>query len=230
MTVVMSEKDMKILGKNIALARRRRGVTQIDLAKKATVSQVHLSCVEHGKTGVALDIAMRLAESLDCSLDELVYGPNCSNGGQKESIRFEPVKGAPFGTKLPVRGTKSAAGYDFYAPYDIAVPAHGLSKLVHFNIKAIMPQDMFLFLRIRSGLAVKHGLMVHCSGIIDADYANNIDNDGNIGAMFINSSDEEYVIKKGERCMQGIFLRYGITDNDNASGARGGGYGSSGKF
>lgn len=147
-----------------------------------------------------------------------------------EEIRFEATKGAPADTQIPKRGTKSAAGYDFYAPYDIVVPAHGLSKLVHFNIKAIMPQDMFLFLRIRSGLAVKHGLMVHCSGIIDADYANNPDNDGNIGAMFINSSDEEYVIKKGERCMQGIFLHYGITDNDNASGARGGGYGSSGKF
>lgn len=223
----MIEEDMKVLGKNISSARRRRGVSQIDLAKQAAISQVHLSCVEHGKTGVALNIAMRLAESLRCSLDELVYGPE---NGRKESIRFEPVKGAPLDTKIPMRGTKSAAGYDFYAPYDIVVPPHGLSKLVHFNIKAIMPQDMFLFLRIRSGLSVKHGLMVHCSGIIDADYANNPDNDGNIGAMFINSSDEEYVIKKGERCMQGIFLHYGITDGDNASGNRGGGYGSSGKF
>ena len=223
----MSEEDMKVLGKNISLARRRRGVSQIDLAKQAAVSQVHLSCVEHGKTRVALNIAMRLAKSLGCSLDELVYGPE---NDRKESIRFEPVKGAPLDTKLPIRGTKSAAGYDFYAPYDIVVPAHGLSKLVHFNIKAIMPQDMFLFLRIRSGLAVKHGLMVHCSGVIDADYASNPDNDGNIGAMFINSSDEEYVIKKGERCMQGIFLHYGITNGDNASGNCGGGYGSSGKF
>lgn len=223
----MSEEDMKVLERNISLARRRRGVSQIDLAKQAAVSQVHLSCVEHGKTRVALNIAMRLAKSLGCSLDELVYGPE---NGRKESIRFEPVKGAPLDTKLPMRGTKSAAGYDFYAPYDIVVPAHGLSKLVHFNIKAIMPQDMFMFLRIRSGLSVKHGLMVHCSGIIDADYADNPDNDGNIGAMFINSSDEEYIIKKGERCMQGIFLHYGITDGDNASGNRGGGYGSSGKF
>jgi dUTP pyrophosphatase len=224
----MSEENMKALGKNISLARRKRGVSQIDLAKQAAVSQVHLSCIEHGKTGVALYIVMKIAEALGCSLDELVYGSE--NGHQKESTRFEPVKGAPIDTKIPVRGTKSAAGYDFYAPHDIVVPAHGLSKLVHFNIKAIMPQDMFLFLRIRSGLAVKHGLMVHCSGIIDADYANNLDNDGNIGAMFVNSSDEEYVIKKGERCMQGIFLYYNTTSNDNASGKRGGGYGSSGKF
>ena len=57
----MSEEDMKVLGKNISLARRRRGVSQIDLAKQAAVSQVHLSCVENGKTGVALNKVMRLA-------------------------------------------------------------------------------------------------------------------------------------------------------------------------
>lgn len=45
----MSEEDMKIIGKNISLARHRRGVSQIDLAKQAAVSQVHLSCVENGK-------------------------------------------------------------------------------------------------------------------------------------------------------------------------------------
>lgn len=222
----ISEEDMKVLGKNISLARRRRGVSQIDLAKQAAISQVHLSCVEHGKTGVTLNIAMRLAESLRCSLDELVYGPE---NGQRESIRFEPVKGAPLDTKIPMRGTKSAAGHDFYAPHDIVVPAHGLSKLVHFNIKAIMPQDMFLFLRIRSGLAVKHGLMVHCSGIIDADYANNADNDGNIGVKFRNNGSETIIIREGERCAQGIFVRYCVTSDDEASAVRGGGYGSTGR-
>ena len=53
-----------------------------------------------------------------------------------EEIRFEATKGAPADTQIPKRGTKSAAGYDFYAPYDVVVPACGLSKLVHFNIKA----------------------------------------------------------------------------------------------
>lgn len=144
-------------------------------------------------------------------------------------IKFLPVKDAPADTKLPTRGTKYAAGYDFYAPHDIYIPAHGLSRLVHFNVKAIMPPNMYLDLKIRSGVSVKHGIMLHCSGVIDADFANNPDNDGNIGAMFINDSDVEFTFTKGERCMQGVFLKYYTTDDDNADGERGGGYGSTGK-
>lgn len=147
----------------------------------------------------------------------------------KTKIKFLPVVNAPENTILPKRGTKFAAGYDFYAPESFIIPAHGMSKLVHFNVKAIMPSDYFLNLKIRSGLSVKHGVMLACSGVIDADYANNTDNDGNIGARFINHSDTDYVVESGERCMQGIFLKYDVTDDDDADGIRGGAYGSTGK-
>lgn len=147
----------------------------------------------------------------------------------KEIIKFLPTIDAPAETKLPQRGTKFAAGYDFYAPCDIEIPAHGISKLVPFNIKAQMPCDMFLMLKIRSGLSVKHNVMLACSGVIDADYFGNADNDGNIGAKFCNLGDNDYVIQKGERCMQGIFLKYGVTFNDMAQKEREGGYGSTGK-
>jgi dUTP pyrophosphatase len=72
--------------------------------------------------------------------------------------------------------------------------------------------------------------MLCCSGVIDADYANNPDNDGNIGAKFMNMGHASYYVEKGERCMQGIFLKYFTVDDDDADGERGGGYGSSGKF
>ena len=144
--------------------------------------------------------------------------------------RFTPVEGAPANTKLPTRGSKNAAGYDFYAPYEFVVPAHGTSDLIQFNVKAIMPTDEFLYLKIRSGLSVKHEVTLACSGVIDADFANNPDNDGNIGAKFRNYSNTDYIVKKGERCMQGIFLKYQVTCDDDADGIRGGGYGSTGKF
>lgn len=143
--------------------------------------------------------------------------------------KFEPVKTAPVDVILPTRGSKHAAGYDFYAPKDFTIPAHGTSELIHFNVKAIMANDEYLNLKIRSGLSVKHNILLACSGVIDADFANNPDNDGNIGAKFMNIGDVDYVVKKGERCMQGIFLKYLVTDDDNADGVRGGGYGSTGK-
>ena len=142
---------------------------------------------------------------------------------------FEPVKGAPEDTILPKRGSKRSCGYDFYVPCDILVPAHGCSELVFMNVKAYMRTDEFLYLKIRSGLSVKHNLWLACSGIIDADYAGNPSNDGNIGIKWRNNGEADYVIKKGERCCQGIFLKYLTADDDEAFNERIGGLGSTGK-
>lgn len=150
----------------------------------------------------------------------------------KKKIRgFEPTKNAPPDTLLPVRGTKHAAGYDFYAPYDFDVPAKGFSDLIFLNVKAYMQDDEYLSVCIRSSLATLKGDLVVAQGnaVIDTDYYSNPANDGNIGIMFYNRSNEVYHFKKGDRCCQGIFTKYLIADNDNALGERIGGYGSSGK-
>ena len=134
-------------------------------------------------------------------------------------IKFLPTIDAPANTKLPQRSTQFSAGYDFYAPTDIFIPAGGDSVLVPLNIKAIMPGDMVLMLFIRSSLAVKFNLsLVNSVGIIDSDYANNQDN-----------GSETIIIREGERCAQGIFVRYCVTSDDEASAVRGGGYGSTGR-
>lgn len=139
-------------------------------------------------------------------------------------IKFLPTIDAPANTKLPQRSTQFSAGYDFYAPTDIFVPAGGESVLVPLNIKAIMPGDMVLMLFIRSSLAVKFNLsLVNSVGIIDSDYANNI------GVKFRNNGSETIIIREGERCAQGIIVRYCVTSDDEASAVRGGGYGSTGR-
>lgn len=144
--------------------------------------------------------------------------------------KFLPTKNAPTDTILPKRGSKYSAGYDFYAPCDIIVNAHAMSKLIMFNVKCYMPQDEYLAVMIRSSLAVKRGLQVaQGTAVIDSDYADNPDNDGNIGIAFVNNSGADYIIRKGERCAQGVFTKFYLTDDDNAEGVRSGGYGSTGK-
>ena len=131
-------------------------------------------------------------------------------------IKFLPTVDAPESTRLPQRSTKFSAGYDFYAPTDIFIPDGGESVLVPLNVKAI-----------RSSLAVKSNLsLVNGVGVIDSDYANNPNNDGNIGVKFRNSGCENIIIREGERCMQGVFVRYFVTEDDNADCERVGGYGS----
>lgn len=61
------------------------------------------------------------------------------------------------------------------------------------------------------------------------DYVDNEDNEGEIAGLFYNMRDEDVVLKAGEKMMQGVFVRYGITDDDNATGKRTGGFGSTGK-
>ena len=131
--------------------------------------------------------------------------------------------------KLPERKTDGSAGYDFFAPCDIEVPAKSFSPLIQTGIKAYMPQDEYLALHIRSSLAIKHGLMwANNTGIVDKDFCDNPDNDGNIGVKFYNASSNTYTIKEGERIMQGIFTKYGVVDNDTTEEKRIGGIGSTG--
>ena len=103
-------------------------------------------------------------------------------------IKFLPTVDAPESTRLPQRSTKFSAGYDFYAPTDIFIPADSESVLVALNVKAIMPGDMVLLLFIRSSLAVKSNLSL-VNGV-------------------------------------GVFVRYFVTEDDNADCERVGGYGS----
>lgn len=143
--------------------------------------------------------------------------------------RFELVSYAPSGAKKPVRGTKESAGYDFYAPCDITIPAKGVSENIPLYVKAYLKSNNFLQLKIRSGLAVKHSIILCTSGVIDSDYADNADNEGNICVKFANLSNEDYTIKAGERCCQGIILNYGkVVDDEFLQDKRVGGHGSTG--
>ncbi len=131
--------------------------------------------------------------------------------------------------KLPERKTDGSAGYDFFAPCDIEVPAKSFSSLIQTGIKAYMPQDEYLALHIRSSLAIKYGLMLaNNTGIVDSDFCDNPDNGGNIGVKFYNASTNTYTIKAGERIMQGIFTKYGVVDGDSVVAKREGGFGSTG--
>lgn len=135
--------------------------------------------------------------------------------------------------RLPERSTKNSAGYDFYNPEWIEIPPYKLGDnptLVRTGVKVEMPTDEFLMLVNRSSNPKKKKLVIPNSmGIIDADYYNNPDNEGEMMFAFYNVSNEPVVIDAGEKLGQGIFVKYGITEDDNATAQRNGGFGSTGK-
>lgn len=145
--------------------------------------------------------------------------------------KFAAVKGAPADTILPRRGTKGSAGYDLFIPCDLDIPSHGFSDMIRLNIKVYMEPDEFFAMYMRSGLATTKGKMKITQGtaIVDSDYVDNPTNDGNIGLVFQNCSDEWFHFNKGDRCAQGIFQKYYLTDDDDCTEVRYDGFGSTGR-
>lgn len=143
---------------------------------------------------------------------------------------FEVVSGWEDRATLPARGTAFSAGYDFHATEDY-VAAPGEVIKIKTGIKAYMPAGEFLMLSPRSSAANDHPGMVLCNdiGVIDSDYYNNPNNEGNIIFAYVNLSTEVFGFKKGAKVGQGIFLQFATVDNDNATGTREGGFGSTGK-
>ena len=132
--------------------------------------------------------------------------------------------------KLPKRATKGSAGYDFYAPFDITL-APGETIKVPTGIRAKMEDNYVLKLYPRSGLGFKYRIQLNNTvGIIDSDYYYS-DNEGHIFAKITNDSNENRTleIKQGTGFMQGIFVEYGITIDDDATETRNGGFGSTTK-
>ena len=162
--------------------------------------------------------------------------------------------GVEFDCKLPTRSTTHSAGYDFYAPYDVVIPSlwkqvgkYLLHSLLHFSfkgykevikptmiktyIKAYMLDDEVLYIYNRSSSPIKKGLILSNSvGVVDKDFFDNLDNEGNIGVAFYNFYPFDVTVEKGDRICQGVFSKFLKADNDNVLNAtRSGGCGSTGK-
>lgn len=132
--------------------------------------------------------------------------------------------------KLPKRATSGSAGYDFYAPIDIVLQPNCTIK-IPTGVRCKMEEGWVLKCYPRSGLGFKYRLQLNNTvGIIDSDYFYS-DNEGHIFAKLTNDTKEAKIvkIKSGEGFMQGIFVEYGITYDDEADGVRNGGIGSTSK-
>lgn len=142
-----------------------------------------------------------------------------------EIVKDEHRKNPNVNIKLPKRGSKNSAGYDFYSPIDITIQPNE-SVMIWTDIKANMYYDNVLMLFVRSSMG-KHPVVIsNGTGIIDSDYYSNEGNDGNIGFRLLNLGTTPYEIKVNDRIGQGVFLKYGTVKDDNTTTERKGGFGS----
>lgn len=128
---------------------------------------------------------------------------------------------------LPTRATIGSAGYDFKAPFDIELKPNEVIT-IPTGIRCFIKDGWVLTIFPRSGLGFKYRLQLNNTvGIIDADYYGS-DNEGHILIRLANDSKDNKTlsIKKGEGFVQGIFLPFGIVEDDSAINKRNGGFGS----
>ena len=146
---------------------------------------------------------------------------------------FEIAKGwEDKNINLPVRKTKGSAGYDIEAAEDIIIPSYkpGIKPtLIPTGLKAYCQEDEWYMLANRSSGPKKGFVMANSIGIIDSDYYENETNDGHFYFQYYNFLDRDLEVKKGDVIGQVIFQKFLIADNDNASGIRTSGFGSTDK-
>ena len=127
-------------------------------------------------------------------------------------IRFHGVK--------PTRATKDSAGYDLRSQLDIIIPA-GATVGIDTGTFVELPRQLCAMVCSRSGLALRGLVVANAPGIIDADYADTIK------VLLHNRTQGDWVIEKGERIAQVVFVQY-FTGYDVPVKSRVGGLGSTG--
>lgn len=129
----------------------------------------------------------------------------------------------------PEYKTEDSAGMDLYANIEEDIILKPLERtLIPTGLFLAIPQGYEAQIRPRSGLALKKGLTcLNSPGTIDADYR------GEIGVIIANVSNEDVIIKDGERIAQMVFAKYAKMElkevNTLSKTVRGtGGFGSTG--
>ena len=128
--------------------------------------------------------------------------------------------------KMPVRATKHSVCYDCYSPIDTVI-APGETQTIFLNVKAYCNHDEGFALATTSGMGKREIMVSQGLGIIEGDYADNENNDGNIGFMLFNHGKNSYQINKGDKIGHIYFFKFLVVDDEEeVTRVRTGGFGS----
>lgn len=130
---------------------------------------------------------------------------------------------------FPDRATEGSAGYDFRVPYDVILEP-GESALIPTGMRCQIEEGWVLLIFPRSSMGFKYRMQLdNSTGVIDSDYYF-AENEGHIMAKITNDSREGKTmhLRAGDRFMQGVFVPYGVTVDDEPRGKRTSGLGSTG--
>jgi dUTP pyrophosphatase len=133
------------------------------------------------------------------------------------------------GLDLPAYATAGAAGMDLVAAVGCPVTiAPGQRALIPTGLMVALPPGYELQIRPRSGLALRHGIVLPNSpGTIDEDYR------GELQVIVLNAGNAPFTVERGMRIAQAVLApvvraRWEETDRLDATARDSGGFGSTG--
>ena len=104
--------------------------------------------------------------------------------------------------------------------------APGETIKIPTGIRVRIDEGWVLKIYPRSGLGFKYRVQLNNTvGIIDSDYYYST-NEGHIFIKMTNAGDKTLSLNAGDGFAQGIFIEYGITEDDDVDTIRDGGFGS----
>ncbi len=133
------------------------------------------------------------------------------------------------GLPLPSYATAGAAGMDLLAAVDAPVTvAPGERALIPTGLLTALPDGYELQIRPRSGLALRHGIVLPNSpGTIDSDYR------GELQIILLNAGHQPFTVERGMRIAQAVLAPvtraiWREVDELDATERSAGGFGSTG--
>lgn len=128
--------------------------------------------------------------------------------------------------ELPTRATSGSAGYDFKMPFFLLMDKCR-EYLIPTGIRCNINNGWALKIYPKSGLGTKYGFkLINTVGIIDSDYYHS-DNEGHILINIKHDTGKEFLeMHKSKGFVQGVFVPYGIVEDDKVDAIRNGGFGS----
>ena len=149
---------------------------------------------------------------------------------QRPDADPDEIAAAYEGIHLPERATAGSSGYDIRTPFAFTL-REGEDIVIPTGLRACIAPGWWLMLMPRSGLGFRlYTRLANTVGNIDSDYYTAA-NEGHIAVKLrleTKGGGEAHLFPAGSAICQGVFVPYGITEDDEAAGVRVGGFGSTG--
>lgn len=131
---------------------------------------------------------------------------------------------------IPKRSTSSSAGYDICS-IEKKIIKPGKTAIFKTGLKVQMNTDEVLMIYSRSSQGYKYNVcLTNCTGVIDADFYNNSQNEGHFSIKLSNNGENDYIVNIGDKIAQGVFFKYlTVDEEEEIKKSRSGGIGSTGK-